>query len=200
LKRVLLLIPKGSEVLEMATFYDVLGWASLEGTEKIEVTTVGLTDEVTCTFGLRVVPDKRLDEVRADDFDALALPGGFEEYGFYDEAFSEPVADLLRTFAAQSKPIATICVGALPLANSGLLRDRCATTYALSGGKRRTQLAEFGAQVEDEPIVRDKLLITSTGPATAPDVALLLVEMLTDAKNADHIRHLMGYPPLDRAD
>ena len=40
MKRVLLLIPKGAEVFELAAFYDILGWASAEGSEPIEVVTV----------------------------------------------------------------------------------------------------------------------------------------------------------------
>ena len=198
MKRVLLLIPKGAEVLETAAFFDVLGWASAEGSEPIEVTTVGLQAEVRCTFGLRVLPDRLLVDVHPADFDALAVPGGFEEYGFYEEAFSDAVGDLLRAFAADRKPVASICVGALPLGKSGILAGKCATTYHLGGGRRRRQLADFGVDVEDEPVVCDGNLITSTSPATAVDVALLLVEMLTDAANADHIRHLMGYAPTPR--
>ncbi len=197
MKRVLLLIPKGAEVLETAVFFDVLGWASIEGTEPIEVVTVGLQREVRCTFGLRIVPDRLLADVGADDFDALAVPGGFEEFGFYEEAYADDVGSLIRAFAAQAKPIASICVGALPLGKSGVLEGKFATTYALSGDQRRRQLAAFGVDVEDTRVVRDGNVITSTCPATAPDVALLLLEILTDAANADHIRALMGYPPRD---
>ena len=83
-KRVLLLIPRGAEVLETAAFFDVIGWANTYGSVPIEVTTVGLEREVRCTFGLRVLPDRQLNEVEPAEFDALALPGGFEEHGFYE--------------------------------------------------------------------------------------------------------------------
>jgi protein deglycase len=192
-KRVLLLVPKGAELLETATFYDVLGWASAEGREPIEVVAVGLLPEVRCSFGLRLVPDLLLGEVETGSFDALAVPGGFEEYGFYEEAYSEAVSELVRAFAAEGKPIASVCVGALPVAKSGVLEGRRATTYHLGGGRRRRQLAELGVIVVDEPIVRDANVITSTSPATAVEVALTLVEVLTDRPNADRIRHLMGF-------
>jgi len=200
LKRVLLLIPKGAEVFETAAFFDVLGWASAEGSEPIEVVTAGLESEVTCTFGLRVLPDILIENIQVDDFDALALPGGFEEHGFYDHAFSEAVGDLIRAFDADKKTIASICVGALPIAHSGVLKRRCATTYHLGGSERRRQLADYDVEVLDRQVVRDGNIITSTSPATAVDVALALLEELTDSANAKKIRGLMGfkqYNPVD---
>lgn len=193
MKRVLLLVPKGAEVFETAAFFDVFGWASHEGTEPIEVVTVGLEREVTCTFGLRIIPDAVLTEVDVGDFDALAVPGGFEEYGFYEEAFEDSVGELIRSFDHASKPIASICVGALPVAHSGVLKGRCATTYHLAGSPRRKQLAGYCVEVVDQPIVRDGNILTSTSPATAIDVALALLEELTGPANANNIRKLMGF-------
>lgn len=193
MKRVVLLIPEGAELFETAAFFDVLGWASAEGSEAIQVVTVGLRPEVRSAFGLRLVPDRQLDEVDVGEFDALAVPGGFEEYGFYRQAYSDGVSGLIREFDHQGKPIASICVGALPLARSGVLDGRRATTYHLSGGRRRRQLARFGVEVVDEAVVRDGNIVTSTSPATAVEVALMLVEALTDRDNAAKIRHLMGF-------
>lgn len=194
MKRVLLLIPHGAEVYETAAFIDVLGWASLEGSEELRLVTAGLQPEVTCTFGLRLLPDVLIGEADLAEFDALAIPGGFEEYGYYEEAFSASVGDVIRVFDAASRPIVSICVGALPVAHSGVLAGRCATTYHLGGSRRRQQLAEYDVKVVDEPLVRDGNIVSSTAPSTAIDVALTLVEMLTDRSNAEHIRKLMGFP------
>ena len=193
MKRVLLLIPQGAEIYETGAFLDVLGWSSLEGREEFEVVTAGLQREVTCTFGLRLIPDVLVSDVREENFDALAVPGGFEEYGFYQAAFSEPVGELIRAFDDSTKPIASICVGALPLAHSGVLAGRCATTYHLGESRRRKQLAGYGVEVLDRSIVHDRNIVTSTGPATAIEVAFALVETLTDRSNADHVRTLMGF-------
>ena len=195
MKKVLLLVPRGAEVFETAAFFDVFGWASLEGNERIEVVTVGLEREVTCTFGLRILPDALLSEVNVEDFDALAVPGGFEEYGFYEHAFADEVGDLIRSFNQSAKPIASICVGALPVAHSGALKGRCATTYHLAESPRKQQLAGYDVRVLDDAIVRDGNIITSTSPATAVDVALTLLEELTSPENAELIRGLMGFPP-----
>ncbi len=128
MKQVLLLLCKGVELYEAAAFYDVLGWSGTYGTEAVKAATVGLQAEVRGAFGIKMVPDKLLSVVQADEFDALAIPGGFEIYGYYEEAYSEAVVNLIRRFEELGKPIASICVGALPLANSGILKERRATT------------------------------------------------------------------------
>ena len=160
--------------------------------------------EVRSTFGVPITVDRVLwrrgagvcspISVCAEDYDALAIPGGFEEYGYYEEAYRQDTAGLIRAFHKAGKPIASICVGALVLAHSGILEGRKATTYALSGGHRQKQLAEFGAEVQaDEQIVVDGNLITSCGPSTAAGVAFRLLEMMTDRESTERVRTLMGY-------
>ena len=195
MKRVVLLLCEGFEILEAAAFFDVLGWSMTYGSEKIEVETVGLSHEVTSAFGLRIVPDSVITEVAAEDFDALAIPGGFGDFGYYEDAYSEPVGDLIRSFHAAGKTIASICVGALPLAKSGGLAGRRATTYQLMDGRRRRQLAEFDVDVCEERVVVDGHIATSTGPETALDVAFWLLARLTDPDNVLRIRSLMGVGP-----
>lgn len=193
MKQVLLLLCKGVELYEAAAFYDVLGWSGTYGTEAVKAATVGLQAEVRGAFGIKMVPDKLLSVVQADEFDALAIPGGFEIYGYYEEAYSEAVVNLIRRFEELGKPIASICVGALPLANSGILKERRATTYHLREGVRRKQLADFGVNVVDEPIVSDRNVITSASPATAMEVAFELLAKITSDENSRRIREMMGF-------
>ena len=192
-KRVLLLFCPGTEILEAAAFYDALGWSGAYRSVPVEVVTAAPESVVACTFGMRVQVDCLLGEVNAEEFDALAIPGGFETFGFYDAAYSAPVQALITQFVNARKPIATICVGALPLAKTGALRERQATTYNLRNGQRRQQLAELGACVVDRPIVRDGVFITSTSPATALEVAFQLLGVLTGEANAQAVRELMGF-------
>jgi protein deglycase len=193
MKRVLLLLADGFEAFEAAAFTDVLGFATAFGDEEVEVITVGLRPELHSTFGFTVVPEMLLDDVREEEFDAVAVPGGFERAGFYNDAYSDVFLEVFRRFAAAGKPIAAICTGALPVARSGVLRGRRATTYHLLEGKRRKELAEMGVAVVDEPVVRDGQIVTSTSPATATEVAFTLLEMLTSPDNAATTRHMMGY-------
>jgi len=96
-------------------------------------------------------------------------------------------------FDNKGKIIASVCVGAMPIGKSGVLKGRNATTYDLLDGFRRNQLSEFGVSVQDERIVIDKNIITSTGPATGLDVAFKLLEMLTNQENVNQVKKYMRF-------
>ena len=191
--KVLLLLAKGFETMEASVFIDVMGWARNDHQCDVEVVTCGLQKTVVSAFGVPVTVNVLLDEVSAADYDALAVPGGFEEYGFYEEAFSENVSALIRAFADQSKPIASVCVGALALAHSGILTGKKATTYHLNGGVRQKQLAAYGVEVVNEPIVKSGNIITSYCPQTAPGVAFALLENLVGPEKMNAVKTAMGY-------
>ncbi|KQL49853.1 dimethyladenosine transferase [Brevibacillus choshinensis] len=194
MKKVCLLLPNGFEAVEASVFTDVIGWNGEEGDGSTELVTVGTRKELTCTWNFTVIPEKVLSEVTVEEFDALALPGGFETAGFYEDAFRSDVLAFIREFDRQGKIIASICVGALVIGKSGVLEGRNATTYNLNGRKRQMQLAAMGANVQpDQPIVIDKNIITSYNPATAFDVAFTLLESLTSKKNTDNVKRLMGF-------
>lgn len=195
-KKVLILAFGGFETLEFSAFVDVLGWARAEGALDIEFETAGFSKEVKSTYGVTIRVDRLLEDVDPDEYNALAIPGGFEEYGFYEDAYRNEAAELIRAFFEAGKPIASVCVGALALGNSGVLKGRKATTYALSGGHRQKQLADFGASVlPNEQIVIDGELITSCGPSTAVMVAFQLLAKLTDLESTKKVVILMGFDP-----
>ena len=193
MKRVLLLLAKGVEAYEAAAFTDVIAWADAYGDESIEIISTALHPQIPCVTGFHVIPDVQIKDLEIDAYDALAIPGGFEPPGFYEDAYSEEFLDVIREFNRTAKPIASICVGALPVAKSGILKGKQATTYKMLGGKRRKQLAEMDVAVADTAIVCEDNVITSTSPATAVDVALMLLEILTSKENAQNIRQLMGF-------
>ena len=194
MKKVCLLLANGFEAVEASVFTDVIGWNKLEGDGTTELVTVGLHDQLQCTFNFTVIPEMHVSEMDIDSFDALAIPGGFEEAGFYEDAYSEPFLKVIREFERKGKIIASICVGALPVGKSGILEGREATTYNLGEGRRQRQLSEFGVKlVTDQPIVVDGNIITSYNPSTAFDVAFKLLEMLTSKENGDEVKRLMGF-------
>lgn len=189
MKKVLLLLPRGFELVEAAAFIDVFGWNALYGVGKIEICTCGIQKEVPGSFGQKLMTNTTLDQIVVDEFEALVLPGGFEEFGFYEEAMGSRVIDLIKTFHEQNRWIATVCTGALPAAESGILKGQPATTHNTK--KRQQFLAERGAVLSRERVVKANRLITSSGPGTALSVALLLLEQLTDNRNAEKIKKLM---------
>ncbi|MEX3772974.1 DJ-1/PfpI family protein [Pseudomonas sp. MYb118] len=197
MKKVLMLLANGVEPMEMAAFTDVLGWADLLGDEKVELVMAALRPEITSTFGLVIRPNRLLAHLDLDEFDALALPGGFEPSGFYEEALSEPFLATIRHFVDADKIIASVCVSSLCLGRAGVLLNRNATIYHQIGGRRKQQLIETGARFIDQPLVLDGKIITSSGPGTASEVAFLLVELLTSQNNAQNIRTIMRFPTPD---
>lgn len=193
MKRVLLLLAHGFEMYEASVFSDVIGWNLIDGDGTTKIITCGTGKEIISSFNIKVIPELIISQVNVDDFDALAIPGGFEEYGFYEDAYKEEFCELIREFYRKNKIIASICVAALPLGKSGILVGKKATTYNMKSGIRQQKLKEYGAVVLNEPIVMDGTIITSWNPSTAIDVALKLLELLTSKANSDYIRKIMGF-------
>ena len=191
MKKVLLLLAEGFEVFEASVFIDVFGWNLVEGDASTQLFTCGLRKEIKSAFNQTFIVDYVINKINIDDFDALAIPGGFEIYDFYTDAYDKRFLDLIRGFKADNKTIASICVGALPLAKSGALKGKKGTTY--NSAVRREALHEFGINVINKAIVMDDNMITSWNPSTAVNVAFLLLELLTTKSNADEVRQLMGF-------
>lgn len=192
MKKVLLLLAEGFETFEASVFIDVIGWNLVEGDGYTQLFSCGFKKEIKSSFNQRFVVDYLIDEIDVNAFDALAIPGGFEEYNFYKEAYDEKFLDLIRTFKNKNKPIASICVASLALGKSGVLLNKNGTTYNKTPNWQET-LRGFGVNIINEPIVIDDNIITSWNPSTAVDVALLLLEMLTSKQNTDHVADLMGF-------
>ncbi|MCC0782510.1 DJ-1/PfpI family protein [Clostridioides sp. ES-S-0108-01] len=191
--KILVFLAKGFETMEFSVFIDVMGWARNDYGCDIDVVTCGFKKKVMSTFNIPVFVDKTIEEVCVDDYDALAIPGGFEEFGFYEEAYDMSFLNLIREFDSKEKIIASICVAALPVGKSGVLKNRKATTYHLKNGQRQRQLSEFDVNVINEPIVVDKNIITSYCPETAPHVAFKLLEMLTSREQMETVKLAMGF-------
>lgn len=192
-KKVLVFLAKAFETMEFSVFIDIIGWARVCYGYGLFVETCAFTKEVISTFNVPIRVDKTIEEINVDEYAALAIPGGFGEFGFYEEAYDERFLDLIKEFDAKNKIIATVCTGALPLGKSGILKDRKATTYHLNNGYRQKELKEFGVNVVNERIVVDGKIITSYCPETAPTVAFELLKMLTSEEEMTVVKKAMGF-------
>ena len=111
--------------------------------------------------GYHVTVNMTLDEVNADDYGILILPGGAAPAVVRREAKALEIA---RNFFARNKPVAAICHGPQILVSAGLLRGRratCSTSVA-------DELTQAGALYEDREVVVDANLVTSRQPADLP--------------------------------
>ncbi len=87
--KILLFCNKGFETMEFAPFVDVFGWSRNDFKYDIDIVTCGFSKTVISTFGIPITVDITINEVNIDEYDALAIPGGFEEFGFYEEAYNK---------------------------------------------------------------------------------------------------------------
>ena len=191
MKNVLLLLSGGFEIYEASVFIDVMGWNLEEGDGTTRLYTCGLRKEVKSAFNQCFVVDYLVEEINVDDFDALAIPGGFETFGFYEDAYHDSFLKLIREFRKKQRSIASICVGALPLGKSGILKGKKGTTY--NNPVRRAALKACNVEVLHHPVVEDDNIITSWNPESAIQVAFRLLEKLTSKANTDKVRALMGF-------
>jgi len=193
-KKVLLFLSEGFEAYEASAFIDVIGWSRETGFEPVDMVTTGFRSEYKCYWNLIAKPEIPFEQVNVEAFDALAIPGGSPAAGFFEDTFDERFLHLIREFDRQNKPIASICVAALPVGKSGVLKDRKATTWDLNDtSDRRKELAEFGVIVLDQHLVVDKNIITCTGPAPSLDVAFTLLEKLTSIENVTRVKRNMRF-------
>ncbi len=104
-----------------------------------------------------VTANKTVYEVKADDYDALMLPGGTapEKLRLIPE-----VCKVVADFMAQNKPVASICHGQQLLISAKALKGRKATCYP----GIRDDLINAGAVYFDEKVVVDGNLVTSRRP------------------------------------
>lgn len=191
MKKILLLLADGFEFFEASVFIDVMGWNLAEGDGTTQLFTCGLRKEINSSFNQKLIVDYVLNEIDINDFDALAIPGGFEIYGFYNDAYDERFLAVISSFHNAGKTVASICVGALPVGKSGILAGKNGTTY--NSKARREALQSFGVNVLHQPVVIDGNIITSWNPSTAMEVAFLLLGLLTTKDNADKVRRLIGF-------
>lgn len=119
---------------------------------------------VTTAGGLRLLPDRTLDEIDPADGAMLILPGA----SAWDEGGLGAMARTAREFLERGVPVAAICGATAGLAREGLLDDRAHT----SSVREYLEAVGYagGRWYRDEPVVADRGLITA-GPQSAVDFA-----------------------------
>jgi protease I len=133
--------------------------------------------------GKTIRPDLTVEQARADDFDAIVLPGGVRNPDHLRT--NTKVIQLIKDFAAQGKPVAAICHGPWLLVEADLLRGRTATSWP----SIRTDLRNAGAKVIDEPAVVDGNIVTSRNPQDVEEFTRAVIGLIENAPEVTEIRH-----------
>jgi transcriptional regulator GlxA family with amidase domain len=178
----------GVEELDFAGPYEVLtAWARMAADERaISVRLVAATtDPITCSHGLRVIPDVALADL--GPVDLFLHPGGRVGKLLEDEAFQEHLRERARDTLMTS-----VCNGALVYGKAGLLTGRPAATH----WSAVEALAELGADVDpDARFVDDGTIVTSAGVSAGIDMALHLVGRLHSEEASRLVRRYIQYEP-----
>jgi protease I len=114
------------------------------------------------------------DEVKAEDYDALVIPGGrAPEY----IRLNEKVVEIVRHFAGANKPIAAICHGAQVLAAAGVLEGKGCSAYPAVG----PDVTSAGGEYVDIPVDQahvDGNLVTAPAWPAHPDWLAKFLQVL----------------------
>lgn len=127
----------------------------------------------------RVVPvDRELGDARADDYDAIVLPGGVINP---DALRLEPTAiAFIRAFAQAAKPIAAICHGPWTLIDAQAVEGKRMTSWP----SLKVDLSNAGADWVDEEVVVDQGLVTSRKPDDLPAFCEKMIEEFAEGRHA----------------
>jgi protease I len=134
-----------------------------------------------------IVPDAAIDDVSAEAFDALVIPGGYSP----DHLRMDPrMVEFTRDFFSQGKTIAAVCHAPWMLIEAGIARDRTVTSWP----SIRTDLENAGARWVDQEVVEDGPLITSRKPADLPAFSAAILHRLDAAPSRRHEQPAGRFP------
>ena len=134
----------------------------------------------------KVKVDRTVEEVSADDYDALMLPGGV---GNPDQLRGdENAVQFVREFFEQGKPAAVICHGPWMLVEAGVARGRTLTSWPTL----QTDIRNAGGTWVDEEVVVDSGLVTSRKPDDIPAFNAKMIEEFCEGRHAEQREKVKG--------
>ncbi|MBR7113232.1 MAG: DJ-1/PfpI family protein [Firmicutes bacterium] len=191
-RSVLMYLPDGYSPLEAAAFIEVFGWNLAIGEGKTGIVTTAKEYEAVGSHGLHMIVDQKLENVDTKDYAALIIPGFFPYKQDPMPKKDMPVTRLLHKFHQFRKPIVTTSTGSMYLTVTNICTDRRVTSYITEDGVYVREITRKNGRIYPDQIIHNFNLYSSRNPATATEVALLLLEELTDKENADKIRKAIG--------
>ncbi|BAG13801.1 DJ-1 family protein [Endomicrobiia bacterium] len=138
----------------------------------IEVITASVkTGELRGRFGFKTTSMLLIQEINPNDFDAIVYIGGNGSVIFFDNHYALKLAN---DFFKQRKPVSSICIAGVILANAGILKGKKATVFI--DGKEA--LIKGGAIYTGNPLEIDGNIITAKGPDVAEDFGKAILKSL----------------------
>jgi len=139
--------------------------------EGIRTMVIGLTrDSIKGKKGYSINSNASIDDVNAEDFDFLVVPGGKSPEKL---RLNSKILRFVKDFDSQGKPIAAICHAGQLLASAGIVKNRTLTCVA----GIRDDMINAGAHYVDQAVVVDGNLVTSRVPNDLPEFARAMIEV-----------------------
>jgi protease I len=129
-------------------------------------------------WGEPVAVDVKLADARADDYDALLLPGGVMNPDRL--RMDKDAVAFVKAFFDAGKPVAAICHGPWTVLEAGFAKGRRMTSWP----SLRTDLRNAGAEWVDEEVVVDGNLVTSRKPDDIPAFNREAIKLFEKARSA----------------
>jgi protease I len=175
-KRILILATNGFEQSELEVPRDKLKAAGanveIVSPEAGEIKGWDVKD-----WGRPVKVDKTLDQVSADDYDALVLPGGQINP---DLLRVEPKAlKFIKDVFDAKKVVAAVCHAPWLLIETGIAKGRKMTSY----NSIKTDVVNAGARWEDSEVVVDQGVITSRNPGDLKAFSAKIIEEIKEGRH-----------------
>ncbi|HZS27311.1 MAG TPA: type 1 glutamine amidotransferase domain-containing protein [Candidatus Angelobacter sp.] len=124
-------------------------------------------------WGDEISVDLPLEKARAEDFDALLLPGGVINP---DKLRMEPKAvAFVKAFFDTGKPVAAICHGPWTIIEAGQARGRRIASWP----SLKTDLRNAGAEWVDKEAVTDGNLVSARKPDDIPAFNQAMIQLFS---------------------
>jgi protease I len=142
--------------------------------EGIQTIVIGLSNKpVTGKHEYSITPDTTIENVNSRDFDILVVPGGKSPERL---RLNRKVLNFIHDFDRSGRPIAAICHAGQVLASAGIVKGRRMTCVE----SIRDDMVNAGADYVDQPVVRDRNLVTSRVPKDLPDFGRTMVQVISE--------------------
>jgi len=175
-KRVLILATNGFEQSELETPRDRLKAAGAQvdivSPEQGEIKGWSGKD-----WGQKVKVDKALGSVKADDYDAIVLPGGQINPDLL--RVNQDALKLIKAFFDAGKTVAAVCHAPWLLIETGIAKGRKMTSY----NSIKQDVINAGAKWEDSAVVTDSGVITSRNPGDLEAFSAKIIEEIREGRH-----------------
>ncbi|MCD0420290.1 type 1 glutamine amidotransferase [Rubrivivax sp. JA1024] len=128
-------------------------------------------------WGRPVKVDKQLGSVKADDYDAIVLPGGQINPDLL--RVDQNALKLIKAFYQAGKPVAAVCHAPWLLIETGIAKGRRMTSYH----SIKQDVINAGAKWEDSQVVTDNGVITSRNPGDLEAFSAKIIEEIREGKH-----------------